>query len=142
MCSGSGSADGICLGPQELRCYFISRQEPTDVPRSKSVRRLLFPSWRPMRHLIAQRCLGDTGSGVPLLIYSAFNRVAVETGAMLKPFRNDLYTANGKTIKAFGIAERVRFLLGGYELETNLVVVDGARRPIGLQLFENLSGAS
>ena len=41
-------------------------------------------------------------------------------------YRIDLYAANGKTIKTLGIAERVRFQLGGYELETNFVVVDDA----------------
>ena len=37
-----------------------------------------------------------------------------------------LYAANGKTIKTFGLAEQIRFQLGGYELETNFVVVDDA----------------
>ena len=52
--------------------------------------------------------------------FSAFNRVALRTGVALQPYRIDLYAANGKTMKTFGIAERVRFQLGGYELETNL----------------------
>ena len=64
---------------------------------------------------------------------------------MLKPYQIDLYAANGKTIKTFGMAERVCFQLGGYELETNSVVVDDAMgvknfllgRP---QLPTNLSG--
>ena len=37
-----------------------------------------------------------------------------------------MYTANGKTIKTFGLAENVKFQLVGYELETNFVIVDGA----------------
>ena len=37
-----------------------------------------------------------------------------------------MYAANGKTIKTFGLAEQIRFQLGGYQLETNFVVVDDA----------------
>ena len=59
---------------------------------------------------------------------SAFNRVAVQTVAMLRPYGIDLYAANGKTIKTFGLAERVLFQLGGYEFETNFVVVDNTMR--------------
>ena len=50
----------------------------------------------------------------------------MQTGAVLCPYKIDLYAANGKTIKTFGIVERVRFQLGGYELQTNFVVVDDA----------------
>ena len=74
----------------------------------------------------------DTGSGVSIMSFSAFNRVALQTGVALQPHQTDLYAANGKTIKKFGIAERVRFQLGGYELETNFVVVDDAH---GLEDF-------
>ena len=61
-----------------------------------------------------------------ILTFFAFNRVAVQFGAMLKPYCLDLYEANGETIKTFGMAECVRFKLGGYELETNFVVMDDA----------------
>ena len=77
-------------------------------------------------HGVPLRGLVDTGSGVPILTFSAFNRVAARTGTVLKPYQVDLYAANGKTIKTFGLAERVRFQLGGYELETNFVVVEDA----------------
>ena len=75
---------------------------------------------------IPLRGLIDTGSGVSILTFSAFNRVAVQTGAVLKPYQFDLYAANGKTKKTFGLAEHVHFQLGGYELETKFVVVDDA----------------
>ena len=74
----------------------------------------------------------DTGSGVSIMTFSAFNRVALQTGVALQPHGIFLYTGNGKTIKTFGIAERARFQLGGYELETNFVVVDDAH---GLEDF-------
>ena len=45
---------------------------------------------------------------------------------MLRPYKIDLYAANGTTIKTFGIVERVRFQSGGYELQTNFLVVDDA----------------
>ena len=58
------------------------------------------------------------------MTFSAFDRVALQTGAVLQPHQIDLYAANGKTEKkSFGIADRVRFQLGGYEHETNLMVV-------------------
>ena len=72
------------------------------------------------------RGLIDTGSGVSILTFPAFNRVDVQTGAVLKPCQIDLYAANGKTIKTFGLAEHVHFQLEGYELESNSVVVDDA----------------
>ena len=75
---------------------------------------------------IPLRRLVDTGSGVSILTFSAFNRVAARTGTVLKPYQVDLYAANGKTIKTYGLAERIHFQLGGYELETNFVVVDDA----------------
>ena len=72
------------------------------------------------------RGLVDTGSGVSILIFSAYNRIAVHTGKILRPYGIGLYAANGKTIKTFGLAEKVKIQLGGYELETNFVVVDDA----------------
>ena len=44
----------------------------------------------------------------------------------MRPNGVDLYDANGKTIKTFGLAEIVKFQLRGYELETNFVIVDDA----------------
>ena len=75
---------------------------------------------------ILLRGLVHTGSGVSILTFSAFNRIAAQTGTVLKPYQMDLYAANGKTIKTFGLAEQIRFLLGGYQIETNSVVVDDA----------------
>ena len=49
----------------------------------------------------------DTGSGESIMTFSAFNRVALQTGVTLQPRRIDLYASNEKTIKTFEIAERV-----------------------------------
>ena len=113
---------GLCLGPQELKCYNINHQEPTGEARASLVVSFVVPHAAP----IPLRGLVDTGSRVSILTFSAFNRVAARTGAVLKPYQIDLYAANGKTIKTFGLADQVRFQLGGYELETNFVVVDDA----------------
>ena len=74
----------------------------------------------PLRGLI------HNGSGVSILTFSAYNRLAVYTGTILRPYGNDLYDANGNTFKTFGLAENIKFKLGGYKLETNFVVVDDA----------------
>ena len=111
---------GLCLGPQELKCYNINHQEPTGEVVARCLLCGAHAAPIPLRGLV------DTGSGVSILTFSVFNRVAARTGAVLKPYEIDLYAANGKTIKTFGLAEQVRFQLGGYELETNFVVVDDA----------------
>ena len=119
---------GVCLGPHELRCYSISKQELTGEARIDE-RALLVVSFAVQNaNPILLRGMVDTGSGVSIMSFAAFNRVALRTGVALQPYRIDLYAANGKTIKTFGIAERVRFQLGGNELETNFVVVDDAQR--------------
>ena len=117
---------GLCLGPQELKCYNINHQEPTGEARIDERASLVVSFVVPHAAPIPLRGLVDTGSGVSILTFSAFNRLAAWTGAVLKPYQIDLYAANGKTIKTFGLAEQVRFQLGGYELETNFVVVDDA----------------
>ena len=117
---------GICLGPQELKCYNINHQEPTGEARIDEHASLVVSFVVPHAAPIPLRGLVDTGSGVSTLTFCAFNRVAARTGTVLKPYQIDLYAANGKTIKTIGLAEQIRFQLGGYELETNFVVVDKA----------------
>ena len=115
---------GICLGAQELKCYNINHQEPTDEARIDERASLVVSFVVPQAAPIPLRGLVDTGSGVSILTFSAFNCIAAQTGTVLKPYQIDLYAANGKTIKTFGLAEQIRFQLGGYQLETNFVVVD------------------
>ena len=117
---------GICLGPQELKCYNINHQEPTGEARIDERASLVVSFVVPHAAPIRLRGLVDTGSGVSILTFSAFNRAAARTGTVLKPYPIDLYAANGKTIKTYGLAGQIRFQLGGYELETNFVVVDNA----------------
>ena len=123
---------GVCLGPHELRCYSISKQEPTGEARIDERASLVVSFAVQNANPIPLRGMVDTGSSVSIMSFSAFNCVALRTGVALQPYRIDLYAANGKTIKTLGIAERVRFQLGGYELETNFVVVDDAH---GLEDF-------
>ena len=117
---------GLCLGPQELKCYNINHQEPTGEARIDERASLVVSFVVPHAAPIPLRGLVDTGSGVSILTFSAFNRVAAQTGTVLKPYQVELYAANGKTIKTYGLAECIHFQLGGYELETNFVVVDDA----------------
>ena len=117
---------GICLGSQELKCYNINRQEPTGEARIDERASLVVSFIKPDTAPIPLRGLVDTGSGVSILSFSAFNLIAVQTCAVLRPYKVDLCAANEKTIKTFGIVECVRFQLGGYELQTNFVVVDDA----------------
>ena len=117
---------GLGLGPQELKCYNINHQEPTGEARIDERASLVVAFVVPHAAPIPMRGLVDTGSGVSILTFSAFNRVAARTAAVLKPYQIDSYASNGKTIKTFGLAEQVRFQLGGYEIETNFVVVDDA----------------
>ena len=117
---------GLCLGPQELKCYNINHQEPTGEARIDERASLVVSFVVPHAAPIPLRGLVDAGSGVSILTFSAFNRVAAQTGTVLKPYQVDLYAANGKTIKTYGLAERIHFQLAGYELETNFVVVDDA----------------
>ena len=118
---------GICLGPQELKCYNINNQEPTGEARIDERASLVVSFVVPHAAPFPLRGLVGTGSGVSILTFSAFNRVAARTGTVLKPYQIDLYAANGKTIKTFGLAEQIRFQLGGHELETNFVVGDDAK---------------
>ena len=126
-------AQEVCLEPHELRCYSISKQEPTGEARIDERASLVVSFAVPDANPIPLRGRTvDTGSGVSIMTFLAFNRVALQTDVALQPHRIDLYAANGKTIKTFGKAERVRFQLGGYGLETNFVVVDDAN---GLEDF-------
>ena len=126
LCGGGCVSPWHMSCPQELQCYNINHQEPTGEARIDECASLVVSFVVPHAAPIPLRGLVDTGSGVSILTFSAFNRVAARTGTVLKPYQVDLYAANGKMIKTYGLAERIQFQLGGYELETNLVVVDDA----------------
>ena len=104
----------------------FNHQEPTGEARIDERASRVVSFVVPQAAPVPLRGLVDTGSGVSILTISAFNRIAAQTGTVLKPYQIDLYATNGKTIKTFGLAEQIRFQLGGYQLETNFVVVDAA----------------
>ena len=89
---------------QELKCFNINYQEPTGETRIDDSASLVVSFIVPNAAPILLRGLIDTGSGVSILTFSAFNRVAVQTGAVLMPYQIELYAANDKTIKTFGMA--------------------------------------
>ena len=70
---------GLCLGPQELKCYNINHQEPTGEARIDERASLVVSFVVPHAAPIPLRGLVDTGSGVSILTFSAFNRVAART---------------------------------------------------------------
>ena len=69
---------GLCLGPQELKCYNINHQEPTGEARIDERVSLVVSFVVPHAAPIPLRDLVDTGSGVSILTFSAFNRVAAK----------------------------------------------------------------
>ena len=109
-----------------MRCYNIDQQELTGEARIDERASLVVFFTIPGAAPIPLRGLIDTGSGVSILTLSAYNKLAVHTGTLMRPYGVDLYAANGKTFRTFGLAEQVKFQLGGYELATNFVVVDDA----------------
>ena len=117
---------GTCLGTQELRCYNITRQDTTGEARIDERASLVVSFTISDATPLPLKGLIDTGSGVSILMFPAYNKLAAQIDAVLKPYGINMYAANGKTIKTFGLAEKFRFQLGGYELETNFVVVDDA----------------
>ena len=62
---------GICLGPQELKCYNINHQEPTGEARIDERASLVVAFVVPHAAPIPLRGLVDTGSGVSILTFSA-----------------------------------------------------------------------
>ena len=110
---------GGCLGPNELRCHSISNQELTGEARIDERASLVVSFAVPDDNPIPERGMVDMGSSRSIMTFSAFNPVALQKGIALQPHRIELYAATGTTIKTFGIAERVRFQLGGNEVETN-----------------------
>ena len=81
---------GICLGPQELKCYNINHEEPTGEARIDERASVVVSFVVPHAAPIPLRGLVDIGSGVSILTFSAFNRVAAGTGTVLKPYQIDL----------------------------------------------------
>ena len=67
---------GVCLGPHDLRCYSISKQESTGEARIDGRASLVVSFAVPDANPIPLRGMVDTGSGVLIMNFSAFNRVA------------------------------------------------------------------
>ena len=104
------SPPGICLGTNELRSYNSNKKDPTGEARIDELASLvvfiiLDAAALPLKRLI------DTSSRFPILTFSAYNRLAEQTGAILWPLGVDLYAANGETTKTFGLVESRKFQL-------------------------------
>ena len=101
---------GICLGSQELRCYNIDTQEPSGEARIDEsvslVVSFVIPDAAPVPKWVGRYSFRS--------IYSHFFGLQSYSCAYwqtLRPFGIDLYAANGKTIRTFGLAEKVKFQL-------------------------------
>ena len=65
----------------------------------------------------------DTGSGLSILSFKAYQKLAAANGLFLKPFETPIYGANGGIIRTAGLAENIKFQLGGHELQTTFIVL-------------------
>ena len=66
----------------------------------------------------------DTNSGASLLSFKAYQKLAAAAnGWILKPYETRIYGANNGIIPTVGLAENIRFQLGGHELQTTFIVL-------------------
>ena len=87
---------GVCLGQHELRCYSISKQEPTGEARIDERASLVVSFAVPDANPIPLRGMVDTGSDVSIMSFSAFNRVALRTGVALQPIESTCMLQMGR----------------------------------------------
>ena len=66
----------------------------------------------------------DTGAGPSLMSISAWKRIAENDRYPIKNAAIHLIAANGQELKTYGIVEDVRFLLAGYELRANFILME------------------
>ena len=78
---------GDWLGPQEIRCYGISKQEPTGEARIDERASLVVSFAVLDANPIPLRGLFDTASGVSIMTFSAFSRVALQKDVALQSHR-------------------------------------------------------
>ena len=76
---------GICLGPQELKCYNISRQKPTGEARIDERASLVVSFVIPAASHIPLPGQVDTGSGISILTFSTFNKLQYRLVPYLLP---------------------------------------------------------
>ena len=90
-----------------MRCYNLDQQEPYEEARIDERASLVVSFTIPDAAPIPLRGLIATGSGVSISTFSAYNKLAAHTGTLMRPYGVNLYAANGKTIKTFGLAEHL-----------------------------------
>ena len=114
---------GLYLGCQELRCYNIGIQDAQGEARTDERASLVVAFGTTLQEPILLYGMIDTGSGVSILLLSAYQKIASAHALSLLPYDIQLFAANGKTINTIGIAENVNFQLGGHTLSTNFIVI-------------------
>ena len=114
---------GLYLGRQELRCYNIGVQDAQLEGRIDERASLVVAFGSTLQDPIPLYGKIDTGSRVSILSLNAYQKIASAHALSLSPYDIQLYAANGKTINTIGIAENVRFQLGGHTLKTSFIVI-------------------
>ena len=114
---------GLYLGCQELRCYNIGIQDAQGEAWTDERASLVVAFGTTLQEPILLYGMIDTGSGVSILLLSAYQKIASAHALSLLPYDIQLFAANGKTINTIGIAENVNFQLGGHTLSTTFIVI-------------------
>ena len=114
---------GLYIGRQELRCYIIGVQDTQGEARIDERASLVLAFGSTLQEPTPLYGMIDTGSGVSILSISANQKIASAHALSRLPYDIQLYAANGKTINTIGIAENVKFQLGGHTLKTNFIVI-------------------
>ena len=116
---------GLYLGRKELRCYNIGSQDAYGEACIDERASLVVAFGHQNQIPIPLFGMVDTGSGVSILSYNAYNKIASATQIIWRPFDTPLFAANGQLIHTLGVAENVPFQLGGHTLKTTFVVLAG-----------------
>ena len=117
--------EGVVLGKEELRCWNVRSNEVgvacLDDDSSLTVD---FPLNSDVVSAVTMKGLVDTGAGPSLMSLTAWKKIARFDTYPIKNADIHLIAANGQELKTYGIVEDVKFLLAGYELRANFILME------------------
>ena len=114
---------GLYLGRKELRCYNIGEQPAFGEATIDERASLVVAFGHRHQEPIPLFGMIDTGSGVSILSFKSYQKLATASNIVLKPFETPLFAANNKIIHTLGLAEDIPFQLGGHTLQATFVVL-------------------
>ena len=114
---------GLYLGERELRCYNIGAQDAYGEARIDEHASLSVTFGGRNQQPVLLSGMIDTGSGLSLLSFKAYQKLAAANGLILQQFETPTYAANNGIIRTIGVAENIKFQLGGHELQTTFIVL-------------------